>query len=310
MAEERVRQQRDEIIAADGPWTAYSIHLGDDLYTFDYPINDPRLRRFLQIASDIVAKPLDTLRVLDLACLEGHYGIEFALHGASVVAIEGREVNLAKTRFAKDALSLNNLELVQDDVRNLSRARYGEFDVVLCLGILYHLDTPDTMDLVKNVFEVCKRAAIIDTLFDTVGTESYVWNGNVYRGGYWQEHSPDATEEEQLEKLWHSIGNSRAFVLTRASLQNLLRHVGFTSTYECLNPYEYVHPEWPLPATDDRHVIVRDRSTFLAIKGEPQRVMSSPITEATAEIDVPEKPEYYVPRKIPRPNGKRRARGA
>lgn len=295
MSNENVRQRRDELIAASGPWTAHSIHLGDNLYTFEHPHNDPRLRRFLQIASDIVAKPLDTLRVLDLACLEGHYGIEFALHGSTVVAIEGREVNLVKAQFAKEALGLNNLELVRDDVRNLSRERYGEFDVVLCLGILYHLDAPDVMELVRNVFEVCTRVAIVDTHFNPIGTESYSWNGKVYRGGYAQEHSPEASEDEQLKKLWYSIGNARSFHLTRASLQNLFRNVGFTSTYECLNPYEYIHPDWPLPAMDGRYVVEKDRSTFVLIKGERQHLISSPITEAAGEIDVPETPEYYTP---------------
>ena len=262
----------------------------------------------MQVASDIAARPLDSLRVLDLACLEGIHGIEFALHGAKVVGIEGREANLAKARFAKEALSLSNLDLVRDDVRNLSRERYGEFDVVLCLGILYHLDAPDAMELVRNVCEVCKRVAIFDTHFDTAGKDSYVWNGRAYRGGFWQEHEPGATEAQQLEKLWHSIGNSRSFVLTRASLQNLFRHVGFTSAYECLNPYEYIHPDWPSPAADDRHVIEKDRTTFVAIKGQPQHVMSSPITHATAELDASEIPEYFVPTKIPQPSGKRRNR--
>jgi len=303
MAETKMRQLRDELIATYGPWTAHSIHLGDGLYTFE-PHVDPRLRRFVQIASDIVAKPLSTLRVLDLACLEGHYGIEFALHGATVVAIEGREVNLAKAQFAKDVFSLSNLELVRDDVRNLSRERYGEFDVVLCLGILYHLDAPDAMEFMKSVFEACKRVAIIDTLFSVGGTDSHTWNDKKYWGQYTQEHDQQATAEEQLKQLWYSIGNWRSFRLTRASLQNLFRHVGFTSAYECLNPYEYTHPDWPKVATDDRHVVEPNRTTFVAIKGQHQQLISSPITEASAEKDAPERPEYYVsPPGTARPTG-------
>ena len=45
---------------------------------------------------------MQDLRVLDLACLEAQFGIEFALHGSNVVGVEGREVNLAKAQFAKD----------------------------------------------------------------------------------------------------------------------------------------------------------------------------------------------------------------
>ncbi len=66
--------------------------------------------------------------------------VELARLGANVVGIEGREANLAKARFAKEALSLENPEFHQDDVRNLSKEKYGRFDVVLCLGILYHLN--------------------------------------------------------------------------------------------------------------------------------------------------------------------------
>jgi SAM-dependent methyltransferase len=289
----QVRQRRDDLIGRYCPWTAQSIHLGDNVYTFDRPNIDARLRRCLQTAADIVFEPLDRVRVVDLGCLEGQYGIEFALHGSKVVGIEGREVNLAKAQFAKDVLSLHNLELVHDDVRNFNRARYGEFEVVLCLGILYHLDTPDMMDFVHNIFESCNRVTIIDTHFSLKGRESYVWKENAYYGEYTEEHKSGATEKQQLDALWHSIGNSRSFLLTRASLCNLLRHVGFTSVYECLNPYDYLNPNWPLPAQNDRHAVWKNRTMFVAIKGQRQTLMSSPITQASREIDRPEKAEYY-----------------
>ena len=86
-----------------------------------------KLRRVLQVASDATRRPLKTLRVLDLACHEGIYAIEFARQGANVVGIEGREAHIAKANFVKEALSLSNLDLCKDDVRNLSREKYGSF---------------------------------------------------------------------------------------------------------------------------------------------------------------------------------------
>jgi predicted RNA methylase len=291
----RVRQQRNNVVERYGPWTAHFVHLGDGVYTSDQAQADTRLRRYLQVAADMVLDPLEKIRVLDLACLEGHFGIEFALHGAKVAGLEGREVNLAKARFAKEALSLDNLKLIHDDVRTLDRDRFGGYDVILVLGILYHLDTPDVMNFVQKVFECCDRVAIIDTQFSLKPKESYTWKGDIYWGEYWEERKPGGNQ------LWASIGNQRSYNLTRASLCNLLRHVGFTSVYECLNPYEYHNPNWPLPAQDDRHVVHKDRTTFVAIKGRHQPVMSSPITEASPEIDRPEIPEYSTRERLPLP---------
>src|SRR5579864_2220433 len=137
----------EEIRRQHGEWSAMSIHLGGDLYT-RAPSADGRLRRILQVSCDLVGKPLGELRVLDLACLEGHYGIEMAMHGAEVVGIELREANLAKARYVKDYLRLDRLTLCQDDVRNLSTEKYGQFDLVICSGILYHLAAPDVFHFV------------------------------------------------------------------------------------------------------------------------------------------------------------------
>jgi 2-polyprenyl-3-methyl-5-hydroxy-6-metoxy-1,4-benzoquinol methylase len=49
--------------------------------------------------------------VLDLACLEGQLGIEFARHGSAVLAIDGREANLGKAKFAGETLRLDNIDL-------------------------------------------------------------------------------------------------------------------------------------------------------------------------------------------------------
>jgi hypothetical protein len=295
---QQLRQARNDFIKLNGAWTAHCVHLGEGIYTFDdpqVPQADSRVRRCLQIAADMVMAPLDKIRVLDLACLEGMFAVEFALQCAAVVGVEGRDVNLAKARFAKDVLSLENLELISNDVRNLNRKQFGGYDVILVYGILYHLDAPDVMEFVKNIYESCDRVAIIDTNFSLEPNASYTWRGNVYSGTYWEEHRPESSDKEQLGVLWASIGNQHSFVLTRASLCNLLRHVGFTSVYECLNPYEYHNPNWPLAPEGDRQVVHKDRATFVAIKGQEQQVMSSPITQAMPEIDRPEHPEYSTP---------------
>jgi SAM-dependent methyltransferase len=287
-----ILERKEEVTRRFGPWTAHCIHLGHGIYTFDPPWMDARLRRFVQVAADAAGQPLDALRVLDLACLEGHFGIEFARHGSRVVAIEGREANLAKTRFARDVLALDNLEVVLDDVRNFGVEKHGSFDVVLCLGILYHLDTPDVMEFAEAIARACTRVTIIDTHISLTGETAYDWRGRTYRGTYAQEHDANASVGDKRASVWRSIDNCKSFLFTRPSLCNLLRQVGFTSVYECLNPYEYHNPNWPSPDDGGRHVVWKDRITLVAMKGQPQALLSSPVSDASAEIDHPERPEY------------------
>ena len=60
--------------------------------------------------------------------------------GAKVVAVEGREVNFAKMKSVKEYLGLKNMEVALADVRTVTKEKYGEFDLVLACGIMYHLD--------------------------------------------------------------------------------------------------------------------------------------------------------------------------
>jgi SAM-dependent methyltransferase len=211
---------------------------------------------------------------LDIACLEGLFAIELARRGAKVVAIEGREANLDKAEFVKDMLFLDDLKLVRDDVRNLSPDRYGSFDVVLCLGILYHLDIPDSFLFMQQVADVCRGFAVIDTEVTISPEKSYAYRGKAYWGKSRVEHNSHTTPAERRKSPWASLDNVRSFCFTRASLYNLLSDVGFTSVYECHNP-----------------VVEKTvgRITLLAIKGRKEALISSPLLNAIPERRWPER---------------------
>lgn len=270
--------ERRQIIDEHGPWTAHNLHLGGGCYTIGDRIvgDEAKLRRIVQVVADTAGRPLHELRVLDLACLEGMYAIEFARHGASAIGIEGRTTNLEKARFVKQVLGLDALELVQDDVRNLDVATHGSFDVVLCLGILYHLDTPDVFSFLERIGDVCTGVAVFDTHVSLSGERSVEFGGRVYRGEDVPEHSAESTAAERAGSLWASLDNVTSFWLTRASLCNALTASGFTSVFGC-----------HVPAEPDK---VADRVTLVAIKGGRQQLLSSPLMDAHPWADVPEPP--------------------
>src|SRR5581483_4157946 len=220
-----VRREKDDMEARYGPWTAHNIRLAEGLYTISpEPAGDEvKLRRVTQLANDVFGGSFSGVRVLDLASLEGMYSLEFARRGARVVAIEGREANVEKARFAARTLGLE-VDFQLGDVRDLSRDQHGEFDLVLALGILYHLDADDLFSLIDRIGTVTQRALVVDTGIGSAGTETF----GDYRGARLVEHRADSTEEERRDAVWSSLDNLTAVALTRPSLERALARQGFT----------------------------------------------------------------------------------
>jgi Methyltransferase domain len=256
-------------IEANGAFTS-SVYLGDGIYTRD-PLPDRRLRCFVQAIADLAGKPMNQIRVLDLACYEGHYSIEFALHGAQVVGIEIRQANFNKARFLKQRLALPNVEFYQDDVRNLSGAKYGRFDVVLCAGFLYHLDFPAVFEAIENIHSVCDRLAIFETYISLKPVICKTYKGKTYWGNDYIEHEEEDSPDQKYRDLWSSIDNQQSFWLTQSSLCNALDHSGFTSVFVQMNPSLQKQP--------------LDRHTVIAIKGATVPILSSPLTNEEVHLD-------------------------
>lgn len=222
----------------------------------------------MQIIKDLSVKPIGECRILDLACLDGQFAIEFSMYGANVVGIEGREANIQKAIFAKDVLKLHKLEFIQDDVRNISIKKYGEFDIILCSGILYHLPAEDVCSFVETMYEMTALILIIDTHISLSPDKYILFKGKRYYGAYWREHSDEDDEGTKLKRLWSSLDNNMSFWFTRPSLINLLYNIGFASIYECFNP--------PIKG-------YKDRCTFVAMKGTPVELKTSPAANSIHE---------------------------
>ena len=271
-----LQDEKNAIEARFGRWTAHNIRLADGLYTISAePAGDEvKLRRVTQLSLDVFGGSLAGKRVLDLACLEGMYALELARRGANVVAIEGREANIEKARFAARALGLG-VDFQLGDVRDLGRERHGEFDLVLALGILYHLHEDDLFPFVARIADVCRSALIVDTGVGRAADEELRHDGEGYRARRLVEHAPDSTEAERLQAVWSSLDNVSAVALSRPSLERLLGRHGFTSVLEC-----------HVPAEPRKEV---DRVTLLALKGTAAGGLIAPAPESEP-FDVPERP--------------------
>ena len=148
----------DEIVKNHGPFEAHNIQISENVYTMgkESGRSDSRHGRFIALATSMFGSDLSGLRVLDLACMEGKSAFEFAKRGAEAVGIEVRDHHLNKARAVASALGMDNLKFYTDDVRNVTPEKYGHFDIVVCSGIVYHLDEPDVFEFIHNISKCAK----------------------------------------------------------------------------------------------------------------------------------------------------------
>lgn len=254
MTEEKIRARwaapdddlRRAIRAAQ--WTGHNIPITADESTLG---PGPELigenRRTIAIKS-LIRRFFDRrVSVLDLGALEGGLSFEMAREGWDATGVEGRAQNFHKALLIEQYYALPNLRFIPKDVKELSSAD-GTFDVILCCGLLYHLDEP-----IAHLRQLASMLHDDGLLFlDThvapdeealrYGTHehalsppvTFTESGHDYEGRLWNE--PE--EGDLRERMWSAISNDRSMWLTRRSLIRALYHSGFASIHELFGMYE------------------------------------------------------------------------
>lgn len=128
-------------VAALGPWF-HNLHLPGGVRTApEHPLGDFPSYKWREFEHSLPAD-LSGMRALDIGCNAGYYTFELAQRGADVLAIDHDSHCLRQARWAAEQLGVSDhVELRQMDVYDLARLRES-FDVVLFLGVLYHLRYP------------------------------------------------------------------------------------------------------------------------------------------------------------------------
>jgi tRNA (mo5U34)-methyltransferase len=80
---------------------------------------------------------------IDIACHQGWFSCQLAQRGFSkVIGVDARPEHIADAKLIRDTLGLGNIELRQSDVHAIDTAAWGQFDLCLVLGLIYHLENP------------------------------------------------------------------------------------------------------------------------------------------------------------------------
>lgn len=100
------------------------------------------------------------MKILDLGAGTGEYSLYFAEKGYEVTAVELVEKHVNRIK-EKKRIGMN-LQVFQGNVLDLSDFKDNEYDIVLCLGPLYHLeDRKDQLKCLEEVKRICKEDGIM-----------------------------------------------------------------------------------------------------------------------------------------------------
>lgn len=105
-----------------------------------------------------IPEDLHGARVLDIGAWDGWYSFEMERRGADVVAVDCWD----NPRFHQIHAALHShVDYRQMDVYDLTPATVGRFDIVLFMGVLYHLKHP--LLALERVCSITRDLAIVDS---------------------------------------------------------------------------------------------------------------------------------------------------
>jgi tRNA (mo5U34)-methyltransferase len=217
MSSRAVQRRIEEL----GPWF-HNIDLdgvptAPDHFLGNYPYN--KWRKFAHaIPSDLSGRT-----VLDIGCNAGFYSIAMKRRGAArVLGIDFDETYLAQARFAAEMADAE-IEFQKLSVYDVG-ALNERFDIVLFMGVLYHLRHPLlALDLVREhavgdlmVFQSMQRGSAEVTALD----ENY---------HFWREDLFDDPAFPKLHFIEHRYSNDPTnwWIPNRACTEAMLRSAGF-----------------------------------------------------------------------------------
>jgi tRNA (mo5U34)-methyltransferase len=99
-------------------------------------------------------------RVLDIGAYEGFFTFECERRGADVTAMDVLDPNQSGFGVAHELLG-SEARHVQQSVYNLHPEIIGQFEIVLFLGVLYHLRHP--LLALDRIYDVCKDLLILES---------------------------------------------------------------------------------------------------------------------------------------------------
>ena len=127
-------------------------------FVFDQPhydaLNSAREPIVAQLLKSL-KNEVDLRTAVDVGCGLGHFSVFLGDMGFDVLGLDGRQENVNEASRRSPNLKFRLMNAEDTGIQSL-----GKFDVVLCLGLLYHLENP--FAAVRNLFAMTGKVAIVE----------------------------------------------------------------------------------------------------------------------------------------------------
>jgi len=125
-------------------------------------IHDTRWRMLESCLEKHLGSDRHALTALDLASHQGWFAYNLARSGFSqVLGIDARQAHVDDSSLISRIYGMEQLAFRQGDIHEQHPDQTGRFDLVLMLGLLYHLENP--VGALRICRALCKRICVIET---------------------------------------------------------------------------------------------------------------------------------------------------
>ena len=139
--------------------------------------HEARLSYLLDPLVEACGGSLGNLRVLDLGCNAGFWSLHALRRGAAFVqGVDARRTNIeqAELVFEVEGVGATRFHFVEADLFAVDWSAWGTFDVVLCLGLLCHVNRP--VELLARIAATGASRVVIDTRLSRLSGEALELN--------------------------------------------------------------------------------------------------------------------------------------
>jgi SAM-dependent methyltransferase len=130
-----------------------------------------RKKYFFRPLVDLLGGSLAGKRVLDLGCNQGFWSLAAVENGCDyVLGIDGRQTHIDQAKFVFDVKCINKdrYNFRAGNIFDLLNEDLGKFDIVLCLGLMYHISKH--MTLLERISALNTDLLVIDTYLSLMRT--------------------------------------------------------------------------------------------------------------------------------------------